>query len=355
MNRILFIQVLLTIFIVMPAFSQKDTIDSTSIVVDTLRHDIGLFDKDEILNISLAFDITQYKKKKMKEEYLTAVLTYHINNTDSIKKEIKLKTRGQMRKGICDYPPILLNFKKNDFKNTELSKIDKIKMVTHCERGNEDYLFKEYLIYKLYNVLTDYSFKVRLVKIEYINTAKESKPVKTHAFLVEPIDMLAERTHSLPLNVAKLSQKSVSPEIMDRMAIFSYMIGNTDWSVPIQHNCKFLSSLNLNMAGLAIIVPFDFDYAGLVDTDYAVPFEGLGLASVRDRRYLGICRSEAVFMNAIKEFTDKKEEFFRIINEFPLLKENEKKVMIRYLESFYSRIDKNKTLLYDMQNGCINF
>ncbi len=23
---------------------------------------------------------------------------------------------------------------------------------------------------------------------------------------------------------------------MDRMAIFNYMIGNTDWSVPIRHN-----------------------------------------------------------------------------------------------------------------------
>ncbi len=70
----------------------------------------------------------------------------------------------------------MLNFKKQDSVGGEFSKIDKIKLVTHCSAGGEEYLLKEFLIYKMYNVLTEYGFKVRLLRVNYINTFKESKP-----------------------------------------------------------------------------------------------------------------------------------------------------------------------------------
>jgi hypothetical protein len=345
---------LLTLFIV-PVFSQNDSIDSPLTVVDTLMQDIGLFSSNDILNLTLRFDITTYQRKKPKEDYLDALLTYHISNTDSINKEIRLKSRGEMRNGYCSFPPIRLNFKNTEFKNKEVGKIDKLKMVTHCQYGNEDYLFKEYLIYKLYSVLSDYSFRVRLVKVEYINTFKKSKPIKTYAFFIEPIEMLAERTKSIEVNSINLTQKHIVPEMMNRMAIFNYMIGNTDWSVPNQHNCKILSGLDFNNTGLGMIVPYDFDYSGLVDADYAVPYEGLGLKSVRERRYVGICRSEDVFINALREFTDKKDEFYKIINDFPLLSDKTKKGMIQYLDSFYDGFDKRNSIVYDILNGCNKF
>ena len=72
-------------------------------------------------------------------------------------------------------------------------------------------------------------------------------------------------------------------------------------------------------------MPYDFDYSGLVNTDYAIPYEGLGLKSVRERRYVGICRSEDVFINALREFTEKKEQFYKVINDFTLLDAKEKR------------------------------
>jgi len=355
MKRLLLFLTLLLIYFAEPVFSQNDTIDSPLISIDTLKHDFGLFTSDEILNLSFRFDITEYRRKKPKDEYLKAVLTYHINEHDSVNKEIKLKSRGIMRNEYCDFPPIKLNFGKDDFQKSDLANIDKIKMVTHCKYGNEDYLLKEYLVYKLYNVLTDNSFRVRLVKVDYINTAKKSKPIETYAFLIEPIEILAARTNSVPVNSTKLSQKNIIPEIMDRMAIFNYMIGNTDWSVPNLHNCKILSGLTLDNSGLGIIVPYDFDYSGLVNTDYAIPYEGLGLKSVRERRYVGICRSEDVFINALREFTDKKAEFYKVINDFPLLNTKTKRDMIEYLDSFYRGFDKRNTIVYDLIGGCNNF
>ena len=144
MRKLILIQTVLALFFALPAFSQSDTIASPLEVVDTLNQDFGLFTKDEILHLSLRFDMTQYTRKKPKDEYMDAILTYHINKTDSINKEVRLKSRGEMRNGYCSFPPIRLNFKNAEFQKADLSKIEKIKLVTHCQYGNEDYLFKEY-------------------------------------------------------------------------------------------------------------------------------------------------------------------------------------------------------------------
>jgi hypothetical protein len=356
MKKLICFLTVLGLFFVSPAYAQRDTITNPLDVVDTISRDFGMFTHDEVLNFSLRFDMTHYTRKKPKDEYLDAILTYHINETDSVNKQIRLKSRGEMRNGYCNFPPIRLNFKKTEFPNApDLDKIEKLKMVTHCQSGNENYLFKEFLIYKLFNVLTDTSFRVRLVRIEYINTHKKSKPVNSYAFFIEPVEMLAERINAIEVNSMNLSQKNIIPYMMDRMAIFNYMIGNTDWSVPNQHNCKVLSSLSFNNSSLGMVVPYDFDYSGLVDADYAIPYEPLGLESVRERRYVGICRTEEVLTNAIKEFLGKKAEFYKVINEFPLLDQKEKNKMISYLDSFYADFDKRNTLVNNILRECNNF
>jgi len=142
MKRPVLIQLIIIVFLSLPVYGQVDNSDSTFAAVDTLSQDIGLFSSDEILNLSLRFDLTEYMRKKPKEEYMKAILTYHISETDSINKEIKLRSRGVARNSICNFPPISLNFKKNDLKSPDLKKIDKIKLVTHCNSGNEEYLFK---------------------------------------------------------------------------------------------------------------------------------------------------------------------------------------------------------------------
>jgi len=355
MRKLLLIPTVIALFLALPAFSQSDTIISPLEVVDTLNQDFGLFTNDDILHLSLRFDMTQYTRKKPKDEYMDAILTYHINKTDSVNKQIRLKSRGEMRNGYCSFPPIRLNFKKAGFQMNDLSKIEKIKLVTHCKYGNEEYLLKEFLIYKLFNVLTDTSFRVRLVNIEYINTHKKSKPVNTYAFFIEPVEMLAERVNAVEVNSLNLTQKNIIPEMMDRMAIFNYMIGNTDWSVPNLHNCKVLSPLSFSTNALGMVVPYDFDYSGLVDADYAIPYEPLGLSSVRERRYVGICRTEDVFLNAIKEFAAKKEAFYKVINDFQLLDAKEKARMINYLDSFYADFDKRNSVVTNILNGCTNF
>lgn len=352
MKKFIITQLILLWFVVSVAYCQQDTIDSPLTASDTLQTDFGLFTNNEVLNLSLSFDINQYTREKSKTEYLLATLTYRISKTDSITKEIKLRSRGVMRNGFCDFPPIRLNLKKGEFKNTEMNEVDKIKMVTHCKSGNEENLFKEFLIYKLFNVLTDTSFRVRLVKVDYLNSVKARKPISTYAFLIEPMEMMDSRLNIVPVESVNLTQKNIRPKMMDRLAIFNYMIGNTDWSVPNQHNVKVLSGKSISDLGIEIIVPYDFDYSGLVDADYAIPHEPLGLSSVRERCYVGICRTEEEFRQALAEFVNKKDAFYRVINDFPYLSERVKKRMIDYLQSFYDGLDKRNTLIENLMAEC---
>jgi hypothetical protein len=213
-------------------------------VADTIGDDIILFDSDELMEISLKFDITQYRRKKNDTEYLDATLIYHTSPGDSIVKSLKVKPRGISRLAICDFPPIMLNFKKQDSVPGEFSKTDKIKMVTHCSAGGEDYLLREFLVYKIYNILTEYSFRVRLLRVNYINTSKPTKPIQEFAFLIEPVESLGRRTNSGEVETAHVTQRHIRKDIMDRMAIFNYMIGNTDWSVPIRHNTLTIAQGN---------------------------------------------------------------------------------------------------------------
>lgn len=344
----------LLVFLAEPAFSQIDSLNNQYAVSDTLLENTELFNSNELLRISLRFDITQYKRKRSDTDYIDAILTYHTRDKDSVNKAIKVRSRGNFRRSYCDFPPILLNFKQKDSTKGEFYKINKLKMVTQCKPGDEDILLKEYLIYKLYNVITENSFRVRLLRVNYINTFKNRKPVSEYAFVIEPVNQLEKRLNSVEVTT-KVTQKFIKPEMMDRMAIFNYMIGNTDWSVPAQHNILIMAQATSARHDLGNIIPFDFDFSGLVNTSYAAPFEGLKIKSVRERQYLGICRSKETYIEALREFYELKNEFYKVINEFPYLKDKSKKEMIFYLDEFYKGFDKRNTIANKLINDCISF
>jgi hypothetical protein len=345
----------LLVFLIKPAFGQNDSINTHFVAVDTLNENSELFSSNELLKISLRFNITEYKKNRSDIDYLDAILTYHTSNNDSINKAIKVRSRGVFRRSYCDFPPLMLNFKTKDTVKGEFYKINKLKMVTQCFTGNEEALLKEYLVYKLYNVLTVNSLRVRLIRVTYINTFKQQKPVSEYAFIIEPVELLAKRLNAVEVRTNNLNQKKIKPDMMDRMAIFNYMIGNTDWSVPIQHNVLILSQGHSERPDLGAIVPFDFDFSGLVYTNYSAPFEGLRIKSVRERLYLGICRNEEVYINALREFLNRKDEFYKVINEFPYLNKKSKKDMTLYLNGFFNGFDKRNSLAKKILNDCISF
>lgn len=316
-------------------------------------HDSKLFGSTEMINVKLSFDVTEVKKNRDSKEYTEGKLSW-IEGNDSITRQIKLRSRGIFRRKYCDLPPIMLNFKPDSSGNL-FSYLDKLKLVPECPPGNQENLLREYLIYRMYNVLTENSFRVRLLRVNYVNTSRKERSFTEYAFVIEPVELLAKRIESVEVKTTNLNQKSVKPEMMDRVALFNYMIGNTDWSVPIAHNVVLFAQYRSERPDLAVIVPYDFDFAGLVNTQYAAPFFTLNIESVRERLYLGICRSKEVYLNALKEFINPKEQFYKVILDFPYLDKNSKDDMIYYLDTFYEELEEPENLARTLMKQCIRF
>lgn len=54
-----------------------------------------------------------------------------------------------------------------------------------------------------------------------------------------------------------------------------FINGNTDWQVADQQNLKLIKLLDFNEPA-PYVVPYDFDYTGMVNATYAIPADVLG-------------------------------------------------------------------------------
>ena len=359
MIRKIFFQVFLVAFLGSPVSGQGDQPLAKPVISDDPGKSFGLFETDSLLEITLRFDLSKYFREKPKEEYLKANITFHAGAGDSLSEDIRLRTRGEFRNSYCYYAPIELNFKKTELGYTDLDDIGKLKMVTQCYSGSkgEDYVLREFLVYKLFSVFTDTSFRVRLLRINYIDTEKNRKPISQYGFFIEPVEMLAERAGSVQIKSAvRLNQKSIYPYLIDRVAIFNYMIGNYDWAVPNQHNVRVIKPNVIDSIQLAIAVPYDFDWTGFVNADYAVPAEIVGTTNVRQRIFLGVCRNEEIYSAELDYFLGKKDEIYAIFDGFPYLNQRAKRDLTVYLDEFFNGITNRKKNLIDIfLNSCKKF
>ena len=203
----------------------------------------------------------------------------------------------------------------------------------------------------MYNLFTDKSFRVRLVNITYEDSKKKKQTSNQYAFFIENIDALAKRNKCKELNNVKVSMESTNREHMTMIALFQYMIGNTDWSVMNNHNVKEIISKK-DSASRPFVVPYDFDYSGLVNAEYAIPSEALGIEKVTDRIYRGYTRTPEEIKNALKLFQEKKDSVYMLINNCDILENSNKKEMVNYLDKFYDIINnKNQVEFIFIRNA----
>lgn len=329
-------------------------VDTSEVINVIAEKDWDLFGKDDLVRLSLMMDIKQFQRGKNKPEYQDAILRIYQDDSIFIDKKVKIKPRGQFRRSYCHFPPIKLNLKKTDFDNEYMSNQTTMKFVTQCKNANvyESYILKEYLIYKMYNTLTDYSFRVRLILMEYVDTGKKQKVFSKYSFLIEHLNSVSSRNNTVVIDNEKLSQKMMDQFVMGQVALFEYMIGNTDWSVPGLHNMKVIKLMDFNKPE-PFPVPYDFDYSGMVDTEYAIPIEELGIESVRERLYRGICLPETVTKEVIAHFIKRKNAIYKVVNDFQLLEKRDKKNMLDYLDSFYRVLDSDYLVRNEIRKSCI--
>lgn len=318
-------------FIILLSFSLSNWLSATPQPANTL---FEVFQQQELLEVTLETNFENILSDKRNEEYQPAIFTYVNAQGVEIQQDIKVRQRGKYRRRVCDMPPLKLNFDKDELEKQGLQKFDKMKLVTYCmdDPDARETVIKEYLAYQLYQELTPYSFRTQLIRLTYIDTENPKRKTRHFGFLIESTSELEARIDAEEIESYNLSAADFNARQETLAATFQYMIGNADWNRVTMRNIKIMQPKD---GGKLIIVPYDFDFSGMVDANYAIPNNNVGLTSVQQRAFLGDT-TNITDLEVIQDyFTRKKDRLYDIINNCKYLNRAERQNVVNYLNTYY--------------------
>jgi hypothetical protein len=318
------------LFLLFSAAVSQEKVDSIQFFID-----------EKPLTVTIASDFKKLFNTKKETPWQEAKVSITFPEAAApITEDIRIRARGNFRKDQCYMPSLMLNF--HNPTSPRLYQLDKLKIVSGCGTSTRDeqLILKEYLAYKMFNLVSPLGFRVRLMRTSFEDTKGKIKKYTTYGFFIEDVDMMAKRNKYREYETPTEQKKTDQPR-MTLVAMFQYLIGNTDWSVPNFHNVKLVTSRADSLAP-PLSIPYDFDFAGMVDAGYAAPSEIMGTESVRERVYRGFPRPMEEIIDAIKVMQEKKDAFYKLINEFELLSASDRKNIIKYLDEFYDTVKNPK-------------
>lgn len=342
MTKHLFIALL---FLSSTLFAQVEPSDS--LVEKPKKESIfDLFSKHEILEASLTTDLERLEEVREGVKYDKGVFAYKtIDGADST-LNVEVKLRGRFRLMNCDFPPLKLKFKKEKLKKTGVKKkYNKMKLVTHClddKATSEELIYKEYLAYKLFNIIHDHSFRVQLVNMKYYQTDKKRVKAKGLGILIEDAKQVADRVGGKRTKEMILGKQPVEEFQEHLVGLFQYMISNTDWDT--HKTYKNVEMIHDEEEEEYLTVPYDFDFSGFVSAPYAKVIRMYGQTSLRDRVFLGRATTVEELRPAINLYLEKKEEIISEINEFKLLSKESRTDLEEFILSFYNILEDEENL-----------
>ena len=297
-------------------------------------------------------------------DYTPTTLDYVDEHGQRQSIPIEVKIRGGWRSLAknCSAPLLFVRFSEQGTAGTPFEGQSMLPLTTHCGLGIsldsnrvrrsrttwEQYLLKEYLAHRLYNVITDRSLNARLVRMTYPNPDKPKKRIVNYAFFTEHFKSVAKRNGDELLSRGSFDHEKLDSHTADLLALFEFMIGNTDWSIVRERNITLLQ----DFSGLLQPLPFDFDMSGLVDAHYAGPAPGLSIDQVTERHFLGFCHPDTDWNALFTLFLAKQETFLSTVADIPGLEKQSSRVANRYLEQFFSILRSGELREKKIVNRC---
>ena len=329
-----------------------------------------LFADDAPLVLTLTFDVDQVTGDRSEAPpWYPAVLTHTDAHGGRTALDVGVRTRGYYRLHYldCDVPPLRLNVRRREADGTVFAGQDKLKLVTHCDNSRgayQQYTLQEHLLYRAYALLTAASFRTRLVQITYRDAAGEHADVTRYGFLIEDDDDLAARLDGQIVDRTQIHPDATDRQQVTLMSVFHYMVGNTDWTVSTLHNVRLVYSEaradSLTRAGTfdgsasaILAVPYDFDWSGLIAAPYATPDPQLGLRSVRERKYLGFCRTADELRPVLDRFRAREADLYALFRESPQLEPEVAKRSVDYLAEFFEQIATDRGVERAFLRDCL--
>jgi hypothetical protein len=314
-----------------------------------------LFNTDSVLTATITTNLAPLLKQRDSLELVkhAAVFSYTGDDGKPVDISVRLRARGHFRRQAlnCDFPPLWLEVKSAAAKKTQLAGLNKLKITTNCRPRSaeyEQYILQEYTIYRAYATLTDASFRTRLLRLTYRDSAGKVPPITTWAFFIEDVDDVAIHLQSKELATkgARFADLELKP--LSLLSMFEYFIGNTDWSISGLHNLALLQ----DSIGRVTPVAFDFDWTGAVDAQYAFPDKRLPIHSVSERLYRGNCMTTEELTAVLDRFLPKRATIDGIFAQLPQLAPNRANKMRRFYDDFWKRAGDPRAFQKEIANDC---
>jgi hypothetical protein len=320
-----------------------------------------LFADSEILEVTIKAPFSLLMRERPVDEDVAGQLAYSDAVLGEVVLDIGIRTRGRYRlqERVCPFAPMRLNFKKKATDKTLFRQTDKIKLVTHCRDDSERYsqaVLREYLAYRIFNSMTDKSFRARLLQVTYVDTDSQIPDRVNYAFLIEHRDRLAKRLGMKVLDIKNTSVEALDAKHTNLASVFQYIIGNTDFSPirgaegePCCHNYVLLAP----ESGAILAIPYDLDMSGLVNARHATPNPRFHIRSVRTRLYRGRCNNNEHLDKTLQAYQDRKQDIYQLVSGITQFSDDTKKKVTDYIDGFYTTIDNQRRVDSRMKARCI--
>ena len=320
-----------------------------------------LFQDDEVLKAVLLAPIAQVYAQRHQDVriYFPGYWSYINGDGKTRRLDVSIRTRGHFRREFCQLVPLQLNFKKSQVKGTLFSGQDKLKLVAPCKDGEryQQYVILEYLAYRTFEIITDHSFRTRLVRLSYVDTDEKNKPWTDLAFVIEDDSDMAKRLGLERLNIVKVKYDELDHPKTALVQLFQFLIANNDYSVikggegeNCCHNSEVLAEEG--SAGGRIPIPFDFDLSGLVNASYAKPPHQVPIVDVHERYFYGLCQPRGILDSAITQLQSKRDEIMALFESSAELSDRNKKKSLEYIEEFYDILDSPEEVEQEITDRC---
>ena len=298
-----------------------------------------MFASNDILDVTIRAPFTTIMRERSIDEDQPATLTYNDAEAGEITVELDIRTRGRFRRlpSTCKWAPLRLSFKKSSVKESVFAGSRKMKLVTHCRNGSVVYsqaLLSEHLAYRIFNLLTDASFRVRLMRVTYVDTDKNDRENTEFAFLIEHKKQVAKRIGLKVNDTPSTEIGNLDGPHTNLSSLFQYLIGNTDFS-PIR------------------AAPYDCDMSGIVDAPHSAPSPNFNLRNVRQRLYRGRCANNEHIAASVQTFIDRKDGIYDLVTSNELYRSNIRRETLRFLDEFYRIIESPKMVQSQLVSKCV--
>jgi len=276
---------------------------------------------------------------------------------------IRLSARGVSRREreMCAFPPLRVEFVGEPPETSLFRGQRRLKLVTHCRSSVsfQQFVLLEYAAYRLLNLLSPVSLRVRIAIIDYWDLGADAPLASRIGFFIEDIDDAARRNGLAEVDTGAVGVEQLSPRDAARFAVFQYLIGNLDWSMQggppgdfCCHNAKLLGVTGNARSGL-IPIPYDFDHSGFVDAPYATPPPQVPVNSVRTRRYRGFCIHNAEARAAAAEAHAARGGLLSVLDRIPQLDDRARTRASAYLAASLARIGIAEDVESNLLRTCL--